>query len=102
MAVHLSWSPNNDNFDGFEVYRGTTLLGEVLRGDALIWSDEEGLPGLLTVYAVRAFKTGDINTQYSDYTHVSTEFPILAPIEYLTATQIVGENKLLLAMESPV
>ncbi|MDA8693260.1 hypothetical protein N9L92_04290 [Saprospiraceae bacterium] len=101
MAIQLSWSPEHGNYDGFEIFKGTDKLGEVPKGESLIWTDHTGVPGILSFYNLRAFTLDSGIRTYSDIAYAAVEFPILDPVEYITVTPQIGENRLLIQWSHP-
>lgn len=96
MGVVVSWTTNNSNYSGFEVYRATTLIGIVNKGEPLTFTDTKGIPGILYGYRVRAFLDTETDRIFSGYATHGAVYPLLEPVTNLTATPLNNENKLLL------
>lgn len=58
-AVDLSWvvgaGIDDDNYTGFRIYRGTALIGEILKGYPFVYQDLHGEPGANYTYSVAPF-----------------------------------------------
>lgn len=96
MGVVVSWTTSNANYTGFEIYRATTLIGIVSKGELLTFTDTKGVPGILYAYRVRAFLDTETTRLFSSYATDAATYPILEPVTNLTATPLNNENKLLL------
>ena len=92
LSVLVNWSPDTENYTGFEVFRGTSLIGEVLKGNDLEWLDTEGELGAFTHYFVRAFLLDNGEKVYSHFANDGTIYPILEPIRNLTLTPVEDKN----------
>lgn len=92
LDVVIAWTPSNENYDGFEINRGTKLLGEVAAGTDLVWVDKDGAPGHVYGYQVRAFQDTENGRVYSSYKASGGFFPLLSPVEYLTVLPYPEKN----------
>lgn len=101
MGVVVSWTTSNGNYSGFEIYRATTLIGVVNKGDALTFTDIKGVPGILYTYRVRAFLDTETDRIFSNYGNAGAVYPLLDPVSNLTATPLNNQNKLLLQWSHP-
>lgn len=101
MGVLIHWSPSNSNYDGFEVFRGTTAIGEVLVGEELNFLDVTGFPGIGYFYGVRAFWEVDEERQYSEIISDATTFPVLEPVVNLNIIPMLGQNRLKVSWSHP-
>ncbi len=101
LSVLVNWSPDTENYTGFEVFRGTSLIGEVLKGNDLEWLDTEGELGAFTLYFVRAFLLDNGEKVYSNFANDGTIYPILEPIRNLTLTPVEDKNKVLIQWSHP-
>ena len=101
MGVVVSWTTSNSNYSGFEVYRSTTLIAIVSKGDPLTFTDTKGVPGILYAYRVRAFLDNETDRIFSNYGTAGASYPVLEPVTNLTATPLNAQNKLLLQWSHP-
>lgn len=90
--VSIAWSPSNQNFDGFEVYRANSLVAEVLKNQAFLVNDKEGTPGVNYLYQVLAYKNGTNGKVYNATLTASATFPVVESPVYLSATPKPKEN----------
>jgi len=96
MSVELSWNMNTDNFTGFEVFRGlseTDKIADVMKGSPMKVVDSSGAPGYSYLYAVRTYLDTDEGRIYSEKKPILVLYPVLLPIENLTANEIKGQNR---------
>ena len=94
LDVVINWSPGDGDYDGFEVYRDTKLLGEVAANENFNWVDKDGAPGYFYTYQVRAFQETTNERIYSDFSGVNAVFPALKPVTFLTGFSLPEENVL--------
>ena len=66
MNVQIHWSINNNNYDGFKIYRGDNVLGEVMNGDGFIFIDSTAFPGIQFPYGVQAFQDSEEGRVYTE------------------------------------
>ncbi|MFK7935609.1 MAG: hypothetical protein AB8G22_18990, partial [Saprospiraceae bacterium] len=100
MGVVISWSPANPNYTGFEIFRGTAVIAEVLKGEEFVYLDQGGTEGIGYGYAVRAFWDQDSRT-LSNIGRAAAVFPQLAAPTNFTTTIIPDENRVLLQWSHP-
>lgn len=96
MSVELSWSPGNNNYDGFNIYRGFTendIIGSVSRGAPFTFTDDAGAPGYSYVYAIEAYWDTPTGRKVSEKILTSIPYPILFPVENLVANELSGQNQ---------
>ncbi|MFK7935332.1 MAG: hypothetical protein AB8G22_17595, partial [Saprospiraceae bacterium] len=96
MGVKIAWSPSSPNYTGFELYRGTASIAQVMKGEALTYLDTLGTGGIGYSYRVRAFWDSPEGRVYSDYGDGGAIFPALAPATNFTATPVPEANHVLL------
>ncbi|MFN0204627.1 MAG: LamG-like jellyroll fold domain-containing protein, partial [Bacteroidia bacterium] len=84
--VILNWESTNSNYDGFEVYRTTTLLGVVTSANIMQLSDSLAQPGGIYNYSIKAYKETNIGRRYGTIQGVTTMYPIIEPVKELTLT----------------
>jgi len=96
MGVDVTWSPKDDLYSGFIIYRGLTdndVLGEVKRGERFQLVDDGGAPGYTYIYAIQAYLDTPAGRKYSLKTGTSMIYPILLPVQHLMANEIRGANR---------
>lgn len=102
IQVAVSWTPGSQIYDGFEVRRGTTFLGEVGKDEDYIWVDSDGAPGYLATYQVRAFtEDANGNRTFSEGTVANISYPILQPVSFLTASPVKDKNQVSIQWAHP-
>ncbi|MEM1118899.1 MAG: PKD domain-containing protein [Bacteroidota bacterium] len=101
MGYTIGWTPSNNNYSGFEVFRGLSVIGEVNRGEPLSFVDTLGAPSANYIYRVRAFLDSPDGRQFSDYFGFQTVYPTLEPVTNLTATAQKEKNQVLVSWSHP-
>jgi len=84
MNIQVSWSPENGNYTGFELYKGSVLIKEYIKGEQTTYVDTSGVPGILAIYSVRSYIDTGNERIYSEFGNVGSNFPNLEPVENLT------------------
>ena len=101
LDVAVSWTPANEVYDGFEIYRGLKLIGEVSAGNPFIFIDKDGAPGRIHAYQVRAFQDTAEGRIFSEYNSAAATFPILKAVSFLTALPFPTQNAVRLQWAHP-
>ena len=93
--VNIAWTPSNQNYDGFYVYRANSLMGTVSKNEAFIFNDTEGTPGINYLYAVIPYMNGENTELLGGSKSTNASYPAVEPVVYLNA----NPKPLLNAME---
>ena len=99
MQVRIDWGATNNEYDGFEIYRTSTLLGTWTEEDVnFSWIDSTGTPGIDYLYRVRPFVLENNNPVYGlDSTAVLLMFPMVEPVTNLSTAVLTTENAIQLS-----
>ncbi len=101
MVVQINWSLSNQNYDGVEIFRANSLIGEVMKGDGHSFSDNTGFPGIPYAYGVIAFRNTIEGRKYTELATTGATYPDVAPVENLSATGFFDQNKMLISWSHP-
>ena len=101
MSIEVSWSPENGNYTGFELFKGSILTKDIIKGEQTLYVDTIGYPGILSTYSVRAYLDNGITRSYSTTKQTGAEFPNLEPIQNLTAEYELDKNRIILQWSHP-
>lgn len=102
MNVQIHWSINNNNYDGFKIYRGDNVLGEVMSGDGFVFIDSTAFPGIQFPYGVQAFQDSEEGRVYTEIVSSSAIFPAVPPVINLTVTAFAEKNLMKIAWSHPL
>ncbi|MEM9527573.1 MAG: carboxypeptidase-like regulatory domain-containing protein, partial [Bacteroidota bacterium] len=102
LEAVIAWGADHNNYDGFEVARGVNVIGEVLKGEELVFKDESNTnPGALQVYQVRAFQQTPTGRLYSAYKSTGVMLPVFSPVQHLSASIAPEGNAVDLSWSHP-
>ena len=102
MNIKIQWSISNENYDGFRIYRGDKILGEVMPGEGFSFVDTTGFPGILFPYGVQAYRGPASDREYSEIVGAQATFPRVEPVINLTATPFAAMNVMKIAWSHPL
>ncbi len=102
MFVEVTWSPEHEYYDGFQVFRENQLIQEVRKGDGFTYKDRSGFAGIGYVYSVRAYKSEIEGRVFSAKVGAAAVFPAILPVENLTVTAFADMNLMLVQWSHPL
>lgn len=82
--VLLTWESTTTNVNGYRIYRDNNLIAAISK-DSLFYKDEQGLPGSLHTYTVRAVLVRNELSYNSIGVSLSTTYPTLSAPRNLSA-----------------
>jgi hypothetical protein len=99
MQVRIDWGATNNEYDGFEIYRTSTLLGTwTEEEDNFSWIDSTGTPGIDYLYRVRPFVLENNHPVYGlDSTAALLMFPMVEAVTNLSTEVLTTENAIQLS-----
>ncbi|MFT6809358.1 MAG: hypothetical protein ACJA01_002595 [Saprospiraceae bacterium] len=100
-GIRVGWTASNNNYDGFELYRGVKKIAVIEKGNLLEFVDTDYIPGILQSYQIRAYLLGEDRTNYTGYLANAIIAPALQPVAHFEAVDIVGGNGLDLYWSHP-
>lgn len=90
--VNIAWTPSNQNYDGFYVYRANSLMGTVNKNEAFVFNDTEGTPGINYLYLVVPYINGENTALLGEPKSTNATYPSVESVVYLNANAKPLEN----------
>lgn len=90
--VNIAWTPSNQRYDGFYVYRANSLIGTVDKSEPFIFNDTEGTLGINYLYSVIPYINGANGIVTKTGKTTSATFPSVEPVIYLSGYPKRGRN----------
>lgn len=93
-GARLKWSNTNNNYDGFEIFRGLKPIALIKKGQPMIYTDTLGSPGVFQTYSIRTYTDTKTGRDYSENNTAYIFIPIIQPAAALYATASLVANEL--------